>query len=665
MSGMFKNPLTGAVIVSKTIDHFVTSADARLSLQSNRESIDYMRSRDSQMFDLANQQMSFQSDENRKDRELAEWSTRRQADMLAFSNYDQAMAQQAALSRMEDMERERNAMMESIAEEERRSREYQMSEERELRERMADADRQADLIKTKAILDSRERITQQSLETRERMQQQQISHEDRLMSRQLAVQQNIAEQQDKLQRYLADRNIQSAQEIARFTALANRETQILLARETAQNMLQDRLVQDAMKDFPLDIAPLVLLGEKKDSLDGLLRFSVGKNCNTDISAVYHDVKRYAANPEPLKIFITPIRLSSDIKNREQFSKQIWDSIYQNMEGFFTENYDRRGDHPVVVYPAAWKEQAAVGLHACETLHFFLHDVPCLVIEPKFDGTAFRMLVSAWQLGYTTTDHVRTEMKFDINLDLEVIKAAYDRSVKSLSLLESLNMDSSSEMIDKKRNLEDNIKRYEAIGLGSGEAEERIDEVSALGIYNLFHIEPQQDLKVPAKLLSDIICLNLGVLVDSHHLLSTDAEPIFPILFKKWFPNLYDVREIRQLVYNCYEKIMISLRNQDSNVVTVSGRRQMERTREMQMTNLKKTLELIDESEINDNVEDKVVKYCNEKYGRTFENSDDMWFYVIDNMDASDLDFFMEILPNISDRIRYKKIERKMSTIRNR
>ncbi len=664
MSKMFNNPLTGAVVVSKTIDHFVTSADARLMQKSYAENLDYMRSRDSQMFDMAKQQMSFDSDERRKDRDLAEWSMRHQADMNATAIYDQTMAQHAAFGHIHDLEREKNVAMESIAAEERRSREYEQSQERNLRERMANADREADIIKTKAVIESNERRQQYEWEARQELQQRQLSHDDRMQSRQLAVQQNIANQQDELQRYLAERNIQSSREIAQFKALAYRETQILLARETAQNMLQDRLVQDAMKEFPLDIAPLVLLGERKDSLNGLLRFSISKDANIDIETVYRDVKRYATNPEALKIFIAPIHLSSTIKNREELSNQIWDTIYHNLESFFTQNYDSHGAHPVTVYPIAWKPSAPRGVSACETMHFFLRDIPCVVIEPKFDGNSFRLIISAWSLGYTSTEHVRTEMKFDINLDLEIIKGAYKRSVSSLRLIESLG--ENSKLAGMRNALEENVKNYDAIGLNDDSiSAERLNDISAIGIYNIFHISPQQDLHEPAKLLSDIISLNLGVLVDSHHLLSTDTEPIFPSLFKMSFPNLYEIIEIRQLVYNCYEKVLIGLRNQDSNVVSISSRRQMERKREMQMTNLKKILELIDESTLYDKVGNKVAKYCTEKYGKTFNDLGDMWFYVIDQMDASDLDFFMEILPNIRDKNLYKKIDRKMSTIRNR
>ena len=232
-----------------------------------------------------------------------------------------------------------------------------------------------------------------------------MAFQERIEMRRLQVQKQLEEQRSKLTIALNEMNIKNSREIARFNAMAMRETQILVARENAQNLLQDRMVQDALKNFPLNISPLVLLKNRPHSLASLLRFTVGENCN--MADVASDVMNYAENPEALNVFVAPVYVDSKIKNREILSRQIWDTTYQRLESFFTTYYNRRSERPVIFYPTAWNDKYSPGMHASETLHFFLRDMPCVVLEPRFDGNNFSIMVSSWGLGYNSTEHVRT------------------------------------------------------------------------------------------------------------------------------------------------------------------------------------------------------------------------------------------------------------------
>lgn len=131
-----------------------------------------------------------------------------------------------------------------------------------------------------------------------------LSYQERTEMRRLQLQEQMENKRMVLQESLAKRNIKNAQEIAKFQAVAMRETQILVARENAQNMLHDHLVQSALKDFPLNISPLVLLKNRPHSLSSLLRFTVGEDCN--MGDVVSDVLGYADNPEALNIFVAPV-----------------------------------------------------------------------------------------------------------------------------------------------------------------------------------------------------------------------------------------------------------------------------------------------------------------------------------------------------------------------
>lgn len=440
------NDLIKAVAAYKAIDHYVTSADARLSYQACSEQLDYLRRRDSELQLQQSQALSYKVNADM-------WAREHDAEQRDRDRRHEAQETAAKLYHQERMLR-----MSLHAQEEQQETQLRIAKmQYESEMRISDLDREAQLTMHAQTLDQNEQLEM----------------------RRLRVQNQIANQQAELQRYLSQQGIKSNQEIEKFKALAMRETQILLARENAQNTLQDHMVQEALSTFPLNISPIVLLSNRPHSLKGLLRFSsnlINKSLLPNITQVYNDVKAYSENPEALNVFIAPIHIDSKISNRETLSQQVWDSIYQYIESFFTEYYNRRRQHPVIMYPTAWKDKSMAGQHAGETLHFFLHDMPCIVLEPRFDGHSFSIMMSSWGIGYQTFDHIRTEMSFDLNLDALLIKAAFERSRKSISLLEKLGDNIDSKLIEKKKKLEQNIKYYNLLDFGSRIDTGTLDEI---------------------------------------------------------------------------------------------------------------------------------------------------------------------------------------------
>lgn len=637
------NGLIKAVAAYKTIDHFVTSADARLRYKSNSENLGYIHERDRQMqqdyetsiaqrerMDAYNR--GFQEEQSKLDREHEEY-------MWEVDNLREDCRQELEQN-MRFHELEIQSMLHLNS----------MDTKKKIAELQAmTAIRNADLDREAALA----------------MHARQLDRNEQLELRRLRVKEQIAAQNEALRKYLFEQGVKSSQEIEHFKALAMRETQILMARENAQNMLQDHLVQEALKSFPLNISPVVLLRNQQHSLTGLLRFSskLPLSVLPSVTQVYNDVKAYSENPEALNVFIAPIYIDSKIQNREGLSQQIWDSIYQRVESFFTENYNRRGKHPVILYPTAWKDKSAAGQHASETLHFFLKDMPCLVLEPRFDGQSFSMMLSTWGLGYTSSDHVRTEMKFDLNLDTLLIKSAYERSKKSLKVLDELGESVNDVLADKRKELEQNIKYYEMLNLDERFSNGSLDDISAIGVYNLFNIDPVQDMASATDMISSLICVNLAILADVHHLHGTDAVPLFPTQFKKSFPMLYENRELRETVAKCYERVYVYLRAEDASNADGANKREVERVREMQITNLKKSLELIDATELNNTIEGKLRKYATDRFGIKTEDSHELWTLAIERMTADDIPFFQEILPNVEERRRYKQIDRRIAELR--
>lgn len=499
-----------------------------------------------------------------------------------------------------------------------------------------------------------------------------MAFQERIEMRRLQVQKQLEEQRAKLTIALNEMNIKNSREIARFNAMAMRETQILVARENAQNLLQDRMVQDALKNFPLNISPLVLLKNRPHSLSSLLRFTVASNnkeveeCN--MADVASDVMNYAENPEALNVFVAPVYVDSKIKNREILSKQIWDTTYQRLESFFTAHYNRRSKRPVIFYPTAWNDKYSPGMHASETLHFFLRDMPCVVLEPRFDGNNFRIMVSSWGLGYTSTEHVRTELNFNINIDAILAYSVYERSKTALGVLNDLAKADISEtektpFFMQQRILERNIKLYESLRIDERIGnKEKMNEIDAFGIYNIFKIEPVQDLALLSDALSAQIGMTLASLTDIHHLRSTDTDPIFPELMKEHFPQLYSNEELRKLLYKSYERIFIHLRNEENYLLSPDERKLLVNIREQQISKVRFDLELQSGKNSKDEIEQQIRKYSKETFD--FEDSDFryVWETCLDEMSAKDKPFFELLLPQIEDEVMQRQLKKELNRL---
>ena len=501
-----------------------------------------------------------------------------------------------------------------------------------------------------------------------------MAFQERMEMRRLQVQKQLEEQRAKLTIALNEMNIKNSREIARFNAMAMRETQILVARENAQNLLQDHMVQDALKNFPLNISPLVLLKNRPHALSSLLRFTIASNnkeveeCN--MADVASDVMNYAENPEALNVFVAPVYVDSKIKNREILSKQIWDTTYQRLESFFTAHYNRRSKRPVIFYPTAWNDKYSPGMHASETLHFFLRDMPCVVLEPRFDGNNFRIMVSSWGLGYTSTEHVRTELNFNINIDAILAYSVYKRSKTSLGVLNDLAKADIAEtektpFFMQQRILERNIKLYESLRIDERIGnEEKMKEIDAFGIYNIFKIEPVQDLALLSDALSAQIGMTLASLTDIHHLRSTDTDPIFPELMKKHFPQLYGNEDLRKLLYKSYERIFIHLRSEEDYLLSLEERKLLQNIREVQISKVRFELGLFDKGNLKREIDNFVKNIGQSYFDYAGGDIEDLWDICISEMKKEHAPIFNLLYPLIEDEKRQKRLKKKLNEFAN-
>lgn len=579
-------------------------------------------------------------------------------DYFGYKHSSQYKAQKERDERLAELqERHKKEAQEFQTKRDQENRIFQAKRDKENQEFQAERDKENRAFQ--AAMAQQQRAFQMEMEANR------LAAQERMEMRRLQCQEQLEKKRIDMQKVLAEMNIKNSRDIAKFNAIAMRETQILVARENAQNLLQDKMVQDALKNFPLNISPLVLLKNRPHALSSLLRFTIGEKCN--LNDVAKDVKNYEENPEALNIFVAPIYVDSKIRNRELLSRQIWDTTYQRLESFFIENYNRRGKRPVIFYPTAWNDRYSTGMHASETLHFFLRDMPCVVLEPRFDGNTFSIMVSSWGIGYASTEHIRTELKFGINIDAMLATAVVQRSKLALNALNDLNnadIDNNEKtpFIMQKRILERNIKLYESLRIEERLQSNQMNEIDALGIYNIFKIEPIQDLDLLAKYLSVEIGFTLAALADIHHLCSTDTTPAFPKLLKDHFPELANNKDVQKNLFKCYEKVFIELRKEDQYnfALEESKRNILINQRELQIDNTKYWLDLLKGEELDAAIKSHVCDYCKDVWDFEAKQFDTTWEYCLEHLTTDDEPFFGMLLEQLEDRTMYRDLKRALS-----
>ncbi len=517
---------------------------------------------------------------------------------------------------------------------------------------------------------------------------QRMSFQEHLEMRRLQFQAKMEQRREEFQMALTELQQNFNRELAQFQAQAMRETQILVARENAQLMLENQMVLDALKTFPLNISPMVLLNNRHHSLSSLMRFTVGDSIEINgvnkqkllLSAnprdVIADVIGYIEHPEALNIFIAPVFVDSKVPFQKMISTRIWEITYQMIESFFTKNYSRDGKTPVMFYPTAWNDKYTSGVHASETLHYFLKDLPCIVLEPKFDGNRFRLAISHWGVGYTSTEHHRTECDFNINTDLFIANAVYERSKNGLEALKVL-FDSDALLETEMRNkyiplehaLEKNMKFFEAFRLNElqdmdeQERQKVLNQMSALGLGNIFTIDNNQDLEPLAQYLSSQIGVILAMLADTHHLLSTGATPRLPELMQdeRFFKDIYADKQVRGQLFKNYKSVFAQMREEEMALAEKDMKQLIRINRNLDISDVREQLGI--SSEIRDKTWQEWVKeYVEIRFNYSNDDFESVWSKFFGDVGNSDRIFLKHIINRIDDEYKKEHLEQKMDSI---
>ena len=367
-------------------------------------------------------------------------------------------------------------------------------------------------------------------------------------AKKIAYQASINRQQQELtqqfQMQMKERGFKDQKELAYMQAMLTRQTTFLSNLQNSQNAIRAKMFDDALRHFPLNIPPLVMLqnaGIPINSItDGMykddpLLMSVFNNLDDHSiseSNFYSQFRSsFQSNPVGLSVFVTPLQIDARVAAKEKIAAMVWDDVYQTVESMFIKEYNRSGDRPVIFYPGAWNVNAKPGLHASEILYFFTKGLPVIVIEPRFDGKKLRLMFSCWGVGMMADSHVRYEIDFDMDWNTFIIQSVYDRSKDSLTKLNHLK-EMPLPLMEMKKRLEHNIAMCEAFKVADNI---RVDHLYD-DINKLLYLT-NSDYSVLSTVIANSLGMVLSIVSDVHHLMSRGIEPRFPRISKKYFGDV--------------------------------------------------------------------------------------------------------------------------------
>lgn len=363
----------------------------------------------------------------------------------------------------------------------------------------------------------------------------------------------------------------------------NRQTSLLLAKYNTVFSLKHTLIQDAIRNFPLNISPLVLLENNGIDVNFLLDGSPLTKESGE--AIAKQIETSTESARPLSVFITPMHVDSRVNGKEAIASQVYDSIYSSIETVFVNEYSRNSCRPVIFYPTAWNKNVKGGLHASEELYYFLKDLPTLVIEPRYDGSKLKVMFSCWGLGYSVRKHFRQEMSIDIDWNSLLVPHIYERSKKAIETMSNLDMNNRF-VKDQVSMCKHNVEMYEKLNLAE-RIPTRLKEIAETGHSNILNelgdlskmfFSTSIDIQELSTMLASSIGYTIAGISDVHHLLASDVEPRLPYIFNQYFKNITS-RELLKGFSEMYQQTYYRLEaeypdNKDKKEIQLNGIKQL-------------------------------------------------------------------------------------------
>lgn len=370
------------------------------------------------------------------------------------------------------------------------------------------------------------------------------SGEAKKIAYQASVNRRQQELTQQFQMQMKERGFKDQKEIAYMQAMLTRQTTFLSNLQNSQNVIRAKMFDDALRHFPLNIPPLVMLqnaGIPINSItDGMYKddpllmsvFNSLEDHSISENAFYSKFRfNFQSNPVGLSVFVTPLQIDARVAAKEKIATMVWDDVYQTVESMFIKEYNRSGERPVIFYPGAWNMNAKPGLHASEILYFFTKGLPVIVIEPRFDGKKLRFMFSCWGVGMMADNHIRHEIDFDMDWNTFILQSVYHRSKEGLIKLNKLN-ETPLPLTEIKKRLELNVAMCEAFKAADNiRVENLYDDINKL-LYLT-----NSDFSDISAVIANSLGMILSIVSDIHHLMSRGIEPRFPYIKEQYFGDV--------------------------------------------------------------------------------------------------------------------------------
>ncbi len=456
-------------------------------------------------------------------------------------------------------------------------------------------------------------------------------------------QRELEELREEFQAKLQADNLRGQAQIA----LINRHSHMLVAEKNAHYTLRHTLIQDAIRNFPLNISPLVLL--ENNGID--VSFLLGNNNKSFDTKEIDELFDSINISKPLNVFITPMYVDTRVSGKELLAAQVFDSVYSSLESVFVNEYSRNSERPVIFYSAAWNKNVRGGLHAADELFYFLKEMPTIVVEPRFDGKTIKLMFSCWGIGYSSQIHSRQELPIPLDLNSLLALAAYDRSQKSLETFNKIENDHKV-VKEQKAMAEHNVQIFEQLNLSS-RIEKRLNEIAKYGYSDvldelgdyckLMYISPS-DVQGIADTISATTGMMISAISDTHHLLANDVEPQFPYIYNRYFEP-YVRKELLETFGEMYERTYLRLSQEFPNEAPL---RLMQKEKVMKLLGVEGRLQHEHELTIRDSLVSKCIQLGADATIVSSWDTTNLLDFYIDNFD-NDERFRKSVRPFMTGR----------------
>ena len=299
-------------------------------------------------------------------------------------------------------------------------------------------------------------------------------------------------------------------------ALSHRETQLKIAADWRETMLQLPEVFKILDRWALNLYPSQILESHSDS-----------------------------RVIPLKVFLVPPQLSSDA--------DIESKLAEELRIFLDKNYSLHDlNRPTEFLAGAWDERHPCSESSIKTLFGLLKSEPTLIIALQIEGNYLSFRIAYWGLGQANY-YYQTLARFPYKQILT--ESAKKRALKWKQTQDKLlALGESSHEVSQ-------LGGDNAINLALLEKEEKWQaqgiDLEQLALNYQINAE---DIEILTQFLSTCCCLVTGWIADIYHLIYRDVPPLLPTLLPSLTQQITDSQLIAAIA-NGYRQVYQTLENE--------------------------------------------------------------------------------------------------------